>query len=278
MSIRDLYLVTFLSVATIAAIGITGCNKDDDNKTEDTGYAEAQARLEAAYTDLDIIFMRAYYYGSVGLKGGADPLASCASVTIDTVGALDVMTIDFGQSNCLCFDGKYRKGKLIVSYSGNYKDSMHYRRVEPDNYSINDSKVIGVKEVTGRGLDNFGRPYYAVTFSGKVYYPNGEDGSVEGSGNFTMAWSKGITTEQIQDDVLEMDGVGSLRLSNGSKFSTEILDPVVVAMDCSWIKKGVIRITPENATRRSLNYGDGACDDRAEITVNGATREIIIGL
>lgn len=278
MSIRNLYLVIFLSVATLTAISITGCNKDDDNQTEYTGYAEAQARLEAAYTDLDIIFMRAYYYGSVGLKGGANPLASCASVTIDTIGALDVMTIDFGQSNCLCFDGKYRRGKLIVSYSGGYKDSTHYRRVEPNNYFINDSKVVGVKEVTSRGLDNFGRPYYGITFSGKVYYPDPQDGSVEGSGNFTMAWTNGNTTDQIQDDVLEMDGVGSLRLYNGAKFSTEILDPVVVAMDCNWIKKGVVRITPENATRRSLDYGDGACDDRAEITVNGAIREIVIGL
>lgn len=278
MSIKNICLITLFSALTVSSLTLTGCKKDDDNTVENTGYAEEQAKLESAFNDLDIIPMRAFYSGAAGLKGDASILAACATVSIDTVGALDIMTIDFGQQNCLCFDGKYRKGKLIVYYSGDYKDSLHYRRVEPNNYFLNDHKIMGVREVTGRGLDDFGRQYYNVTFNGKVYGIDPKDGAIEGSGNRTYAWTMGLNTPQIHDDVFEMDGVGELTRNSGEKFTTEVLTPLEIAMDCNWVRRGVIRITPENATRRSLDFGDGECDDRAAITVNGSTREVILAL
>lgn len=264
-------MLAALLVLALGSLSVVGCNKDDDNTAENTQYAEDQTRLISAFNDLDIIPIRA-------LTGNASSLAACASVSIDTTGALDAMTIDFGQQNCLCFDGKYRRGQLIVYYSGDYKDSMHYRRVEPSNYFLNDSRIMGTKEVTGRGLDNFGRYYYSVTYSGEVFTPNPREGSVEGSGNYTYAWTAGLNTTPVHDDVFEIDGVGEMMLNTGEKYTTEILQPLEMSMDCNWVRSGVVRITPENATRRSMDYGDGACDDRAEITINGATREVLIAL
>lgn len=271
MLIRNIQVLAALFVLGLGTLSVVGCNKDDDNTTENTEYAEDQARLISAFNDLDIIPIRA-------LAGGASSLAACATINIDTTGALDAMTIDFGQQNCLCFDGKYRRGKLIVYYSGDYKDSMHYRRVEPNNYFLNDSKIVGTKEVTGRGLDNFNRYYYSVTYSGEVYTPDPREGSVEGSGNYTYAWTAGLATTPVHDDVFEIDGVGEMRRNTGQKYTTEILQPLEMSMDCNWVRSGVIRITPEDATRRSMDYGDGACDDRASVTVNGSTRDVLIAL
>jgi hypothetical protein len=47
--------------------------------------------------------------------------------------------------------------------------------------------------------------------------------------------------------------------------------PVEKRASCTWITKGRIDLTPEGLATRTVDYGDGTCDDKATLTINGNT-------
>jgi hypothetical protein len=40
-------------------------------------------------------------------------------------------------------------------------------------------------------------------------------------------------------------------------------------MSCRWFDKGVLTLTRNNGSSRTVDFGDGTCDDQATITVTG---------
>jgi hypothetical protein len=52
-------------------------------------------------------------------------------------------------------------------------------------------------------------------------------------------------------------------------------------MNCQWIVKGTVRTVRENATNGErwqgvINYGNGDCDNRAIVVINGVTYSITL--
>jgi hypothetical protein len=47
-------------------------------------------------------------------------MGTCVLATLDTTASTWVLTIDFGATNCLCTDSKYRRGKIICVFTGPY--------------------------------------------------------------------------------------------------------------------------------------------------------------
>ncbi|HVA98622.1 MAG TPA: hypothetical protein VNG53_06975 [Bacteroidia bacterium] len=67
-------------------------------------------------------------------QGNENVLSTCATVTNDTSVTPHVLTINFGTSNCMCIDGRYRRGEIIVNYSGRYFDSASVHTLSFSNY------------------------------------------------------------------------------------------------------------------------------------------------
>ncbi len=61
------------------------------------------------------------------LKDGF-PFGNCATIEFDIESNPKKVTIDFGETNCLCEDNRYRKGKIIVEYTGNYYEEGSVRK------------------------------------------------------------------------------------------------------------------------------------------------------
>ncbi|OYT13446.1 MAG: hypothetical protein B6I19_05095 [Bacteroidetes bacterium 4572_114] len=97
---------------------MTSCKKDDQTIIEDTdtSSAEYDALAEGIFNDVGNITDEAYYLNSGNYKstdGDTLFLGQCATVILDTVVFPHELTIDFGEENCLCLDGRYRRGKII---------------------------------------------------------------------------------------------------------------------------------------------------------------------
>jgi hypothetical protein len=60
---------------------------------------------------------------------------------------------------------------------------------------------------------------------------------------------------------------------SGKKFTVDINTPLRREMGCRWIVSGVQTITPEGKKARTIDYGDGTCDDKAKVTIDGNTFE-----
>lgn len=258
----------------IMATSLTACrNNDDDGATpeEKMGYAEDQLLLEHIYNNVDRVVEVAFQQGQSGLKGESI-LASCATVVDDTVNAtMSKMVIDFGNSPCLGFDGRYRTGKIIVEYSrGKFaKEDGYYQRVTFSNHFMNGYRVMGIKEIkniTGNGTAGV---QYQVSRIDTVIMPEGQ-GKLTGNSERLRVWWRGSETPQTSDDVYRLTGSGDFKRVNGDRYNVQIAKPLVLPVDCNWITEGTVNIYPSDATKRTLNYGDdGQCEDVATLNVNG---------
>lgn len=276
---------TFVAAGSIAVLAgmllFTACRRDKTNNTindttEDTGYADDMARMDQAFDEVDNFGDQAAEMGSVQLKGGANTLSNCATVTKDTVGTPDSVTIDFGPTNCLCKDGRYRRGKIIITQVGHYKDSGFSRHFAFDNYYVNDNYVYGSKSVVNKGHNPSGHLYYEIAIDGHMV-KNTTNDTVSHVANRTRTFTAGENTSQISDDEYDITGSGTQTKANGKTFAMAITTPLHMAANCNWIESGTVSITPQGATNpRVLDYGSGTCDDKATITVNGKTKNIIL--
>lgn len=208
-------------------------------------------------------------------SGGATVLSQCATVTNDTLANPHQLTIDFGTANCLCADGNYRHGKIIVTYSGKYRDMGHTHTITFDNYFVNDNQVTGIKTVSYTSNTAAGNPKYDITVNGQVILANNA-GTISWTSTRTRTWLEGYSTKDWSDDVYEISGSGTVTRANGKTFTINITTPLHVALACKWIESGVVEITPAGAAVRTLDYGNGTCDAQANFTVNGKTYSVTL--
>ena len=279
-----MYLRTRTSFAILTAacvLSLAACNKmknDDNDDNEDKGYATEHATLEKTFSDAQSISDEAGSSGSLSnykMLSGYTVLSNCATITNDTSVNPHELTIDFGASNCLCADGIYRRGKILVSYTGRYKDAGHTHTTSFDGYYVNDTGVTGTKTVTNMGTDASGNPTYNISVSGAIVLANA-NGTVSWNSTRTRTWLSGYNTPSWKDDEFEITGNGTVTRANGKTFDMSITTPLHVARDCRWIESGVVQITPQGGNVRTLDYGNGVCDAQANYTVNGKTYSITL--
>jgi len=264
------------------AIAYTGCKKDKQDK--DTKAAENNATAENAFND---VFKQVDNAAKESVMSGAKitqlDSGGCAQVTItpyDSINWPKTMTIDFGSSNCLCNDGKYRKGKIIAILSGKYRTAGTVITVTLDQYYVNDNHVQGTKTITnlGRiGTYNGGNnlKYSVVVTNASITTP---DGTISWNSTRTREWIAGESTPTILlDDVYMITGSANGTDVNGNTFTVTITSALRVAFSCRWIESGTLDITPQGLATRTVDFGSGSCDNQATVTINGYTFNIIMG-
>ncbi len=267
------YKFTFgftLSMVAAALIIFTACRKNK-NTAEDITYASDHAVSEQTFNDVQAVadLAATNTSGTLGYKGTG---SGCATVT-HTPGNI---VIDFGSTNCLCHDGRYRRGQILVSYSGNYADSGSVHTITFNNFYQNDNKITGTKTVTNIGHNSLGQPCFTVTINGSVTHPGG--GTITSTWSRTRTWTAGYNTTDNSDDVYEISGSGTMTRANGNIISINITTPLVVANNCHWIEAGTVTYSLSGNIKRTLNYGDTAnCDDAATVTLaNGTVKTITL--
>lgn len=263
---------------TAAAVFMASCHRNDkDNSSEDTGYATEQAVSEKSYSDVESIADQASGISSGGsLAYKTTGLTSACATVTRTTGSI---VIDFGPTNCLCNDGRYRRGKILVSYTGNYADSGSTHTITFDNFYQNDNKVEGSKTVTNMGHNSLGQPYFNVTVSGTITLAAG--GTVLTSSTRVRTWTDGYSTPtDYSDDKYSLTGSGTITRPSGAVVTVSISGsaPLILAAGCRWVEAGTINFTLPSGLTRSINYGNTpSCDDSAVLTLaNGTTHNITL--
>ena len=262
-----------------AFIFVVSCNRKDKNTTttEDTGYTSDQFVADKSFNDVQSIADQASTIstgGSLGYKT-SELTSGCATVTRSTGSII----IDFGTTNCLCNDGRYRRGKILVSYTGNYSDSASTHTITFDNFYQNDNKVEGTKTVTNMGHNSLGQPYFNVTVAGTITKSTG--GTVLTAWSRVRTWTAGYNTPtDFTDDVYAITGTGTITRANGTVVTVSISNaaPLIIASGCRWIEAGTLTYTLPSSLTRSINYGSTAnCDADAVLTLpSGATYNITL--
>ncbi|MBI1222859.1 MAG: hypothetical protein GC180_09675 [Bacteroidetes bacterium] len=195
--------------------------------------------------------------------------AGCATVTLDQ--SNKKIKVDFGSSNCLCKDNRFRRGVLDITYTKTYWDSGNVITITPSNYYVNDYGLNGTKMVTNLGLDANSNPHWQVDVNGTVIKPlNG--GTVGWICNRIMHWVAGSgTPANWTDDAWEMEGSATLTTSSNAVYNLDIQSNLHRALACAYIDKGVLQISKTGITPRIIDYGNGTCDNDATLTVGSVS-------
>ena len=186
------------------------------------------------------------------------------------------VVIDFG-AGCTGRDGRVRKGKIIIVYTGRLFIPGNSTTTTFDGYYVNDVKVEGTHKISNMSTSNI-IAFRVEVLQGKLSKPNG---------NYTQ-WNSDKTVGQIEgvltpfnpfDDIFAVSGAANGSVKKGDRlfqWATLIKEPLLKKFTCRWISKGVISMQKNTSPVAELDYGSGTCDNKATLTVNGQSREITL--
>jgi len=270
-----------LTTAIIALISFgllfSSCEKEKI-ENGDTSFSSDDAFAEGVYSNVSNIADEAYDLSSDGFKSGSISrlyLGDCATVTLDTTVYPRELTIDFGEVNCLCNDGRYRRGKIIITFTGRYRHPGTVITHGFDDYFVNDNKIEGTKIVTNMGFNDAGNMYYNIEIVGVIYRAN-DGGTMSWNSSREREWIEGRDTRILRDDVYLITGTADGIRPNGNTWTKEIVNALRIELNCRWIVSGTVNIQPEGLPLRILDFGDGECDNIATVLIDGVTYTIFL--
>ena len=173
--------------------------------------------------------------------------------------------IDYGTTGCIGSDGVYRKGKLKIKTAKRWNKYGNIITVDLIGFNINALTLSGQLKIT-----------YAdsVTLSTEVINGQCSDGTwqINYSGIKTVKQIAGYSTKlDGSDDIYSIGGSTSGKNREGRSFTTTITNNLIKKSNCKWISSGVLELTPDGFKTRTVDFGNGTCDDDATFSVNGQT-------
>jgi hypothetical protein len=261
-------LIASLMLFVATAFLFTSCKRE--NLDESMRSAEDNALAEVNFSDAQSIADEAAA-GNMSSYKAENPdgiLSSCATIIHDTLSDPRVLTIDFGDVNCTCNDGRQRRGIIIVTYTGPYREPGHVHTITFDNYFVNDNQVFGTKIVTNNGYNNDGNLYYSIEVDGSIIRAN-DEGTITFVSSREREWIEGENTPERIDDVYLVTGTANGTNSEGGSFTAIITSALRRTVACHQFVSGTAEVTPANRPTRYIDFGDGSCDNQATVTVNG---------
>jgi hypothetical protein len=289
---------TILTTVLVTGLFLSACKKQDDESgtagKEEFALAasESDATAEEVFDDVFNNVMGVSTevgIGGTGVFGRMDvstgridgvDSTSCYTVAIKQLNPATrfplQITIDFG-NGCTAKDGRTRKGRITVVYTGSLVISGNSATTVFDNYYLDNIKVEGTHKLTNTGtLDK--KSYTTQVINAKLSQSTGN--YIQWNSEKTVTQIEGGSTPLIAlDDAYNVTGSagGSVQL-NGKYFqwSTAITAPLLKRFICPWIAKGTISLSKGGDAVAVLDYGSGTCDNKGSFTVNGSIHEITL--
>lgn len=190
------------------------------------------------------------------------------------------VTFDYG-TGCADHWGRTRKGKVIVDVSGDMSIQGNTTSVSFDAFSVNDVSIEGSRSSENIGENSSGNS--VVQYSGEITFSRGDRSRVHSFTN-QREWVNGFSTCEVEDDEFFITGTGSMTTCSEKVVNISITEAIHYKMrECEFPLKGKVDV---GSDKRGvlLNFGEGECDNIAEITIkrknkthqiNLETREII---
>lgn len=251
----------------------SSCRKERDDN--DLAVSRDNALAESSFNELKNIADEAYSGNMVIYRAPQDTLIfGCATVIRDTTANPKTITVDFGSVNCACNDGKNRRGKVIVSYTGAYRDPGTVITHTTNQYFVNDNQVIGTKTVTNEGRNGSNNLWYSIVVNGQVIKAN-NGGTITWNSTRQREWIAGESTLlNWLDDVYLITGTANGIAATGETFTATITSPLRKELSCYHFVSGTLKVEPANHAERIIDWGSGTCDNTATVTINGNTYTI----
>lgn len=259
-----------ISIFLFGGIILLGSCRKDKTEKVDSSVDIDNSRSENLFSDL----FKVVDQSASNEEGIRDNIIGCIdTIIVDTTVNPRTVLIDFGDDNCVGDDGRIRKGQIIATFTGRYRDEGSIITVTPQNYTVNGYLLQGTKVITNLGLDNDEHIHYSIQVNGSVTPPSGQSISYWQSSR-TRTWIEGSNTITPWDDVYLITGSGNGTSSNGTPYTVSITSPIRAEVGCPWLVSGVFQVAPQEMEVRTINFGNGDCNSGFSVEVGGQTFQI----
>lgn len=275
---KNLFKTYGITALTLVVFSLFGCNSDTDDilQEPDLAIVEDDYQISQAFEDLDNITLKALDNSGLGARMTKDisisEICATAKATLDETGKK--ITIDFG-AGCTSNNGITRKGKIILSYSGNLIFPGAKVVATFEGYFLNDKKIEGTRTITNTGIDFLTS---SVSLAAKI-----ENGKITWPDNtFVTISSDQIRLVKLGDEGYDASITGSAsgKSRDGVNYNTLVIDPLIIKQSC--VASGVsVPGAGElqfqyGGMEVTVDYGDGTCDKLVTITYPGGSKEITL--
>ena len=255
-----------LILAVLAISVFQACSKDDkkeDSTSNDkeVGLANAKAVSDVYFDDVSQEVLQVNTESGLTLR----ETQTCATVTITPQDATfpKTVTIDFG-AGCTGVNGFVRKGKLIYTINKKFAFPGATATVTFDNYSVNDYKLEGTYTLANNGSLT-GLSMTATLVNGKITYPDGTWFTRSSVVNWVQVAGTD-TPLDFTNDEFNITGSGTVKSSAGNELTVSTETPLLRKFICFNIVSGKLTLAFNNING-VLDYGTGACDKTATLTI-----------
>jgi hypothetical protein len=267
---RTSLLIRAFSLFIVAAV-VLSCKEDDESITEQE---EVQIANESSSSEsvADEELQAIEEEMALNPDGGRIAGTGCAIVTWNQ--SAKTVTLDFGDG-CVGIYGRERSGKIIVTYGGEFGDQLANRVITFEEYFVNNRQVTGSIELRDFNTNEDGD----LTATRKridlaIHFPDGN--KFTSNGSTTITWTEGGGDDDLSNDVLSITGSYTGVSTRGRTVTHTILEPVIVSYACyadgGFARvdgKTELRITGARDRVRTVDFGDGTCDETITIIING---------
>jgi len=288
--------------AALFLFALVSCQKEGSLSSTETiavteeeavTYSDESTQAEASFDDVeDVSMLAADEEGETSLNGrGTETnrlfpfvelrlrLGPCADITVSPNDSTypKTITIDFGPDGCLCADGKFRRGAIVIHLTAPIRRPDAVMTITLDNFYLNRAKIEGTKIVANLS-ENGNIKFTVQVVGGKVTHPNGRGYKYDGIKYVKQI--EGGSTRQLRDDVYSLEVRSKTEFNNGLTINLNTESPLIKKMICPWISDGTLKIKI-NSRILFLNYGaprNGDCDNKALLTWNNGNNHRLITL
>jgi hypothetical protein len=277
-----------LTYVVAAGVMFTSCKKDaempvqpTETAVEDNSNAMAESDEVLAISEEEMISNNSNM--RIDATKETHENSHGATITFTPKGSNQTgsILIDFGTTGIQSpIDGKTRKGKILVTFNGKYRVPGTTQTITFNNYQVNGNKIEGTKVLSHKAEDGTYSTTIVVT-GGKISYT--DNTVLEWNSERIRTWNLNGTLLNRQDDEFTVSGTANGKSRDGKAFSAliPVATPLLWKVSCFNESRfvavsGILKVSPEGALERTVNYGNGACDRNVVVSAGNFTATVTL--
>ena len=265
-------------------------NNTIDYTSSDNANVQSEANSDAQTAEIDDLSAVAVSSDAATLLGReswggrtitiSDDRFKCATVTLVTANDNSIIkphgtiTIDFGTA-CTGPGGMTRTGKIIVTYTGRRFLPGSSIVTATQNFAVNGIKVEGTRTLTNTSTSADAPVSFSIVEDGvKITWTDGT--FAIRSSTMAKAWNR--TQNPLEDSwTIKGSAIGTNR--KGKEYTMTTTKELVYKRSCAISNKVFMAVSGikeliTDKKKVSVDYGNGDCDNKVTITINGKSKEI----
>jgi hypothetical protein len=216
---------------------------------------------------------------SITITVSGDTRFQGATVTLEPTGTNPLapqgrIIIDFGTGKTDPA-GVTRRGRILLSYRGLRFVPQSTTELTFDNYFVNNVKIEGTRTVRTTALDNTSITFEVTDAGGKAIFPDGRTITREASLVLRLTFGA-----NAGNSFWSLTGTMRGVTREGSEYRLVIERALIYKAECLAAKVNVpvegIAVLTVGTLAMTVDYGNGACDNLATLTVGGVSQEITV--